>query len=78
VNPVGVIFVPYVFAPQLFIVLRGAEKIGRQFRAAHVIENLLFGFEPLALADVAHSFATARRQSLEVRWVVSCLSSSAR
>ena len=53
-NPVGVIFVPHVFAAQLFLGLRGAEKIGRQFRAAHVIENMLPGFEPLALMDVAH------------------------
>ena len=54
VNPVGVILVPHVFAPQLFLGLRGAEKIGRQFRAAHVIENMLLRLEPLALME-AHS-----------------------
>ncbi len=36
VNPVGVILVPHIFAPQFFLGLRGAEKIGRQLRAAHV------------------------------------------
>ena len=54
VNPVGVIFVPHVFAAQLFLGLRGAEKIGRQFRAAHVIKNMLLRLEPLALME-AHS-----------------------
>ena len=55
VNPVGAILVPHIFAPQFFLSLCGAEEIGRQFRAAHVIENMLLGFEPLALVDVAHS-----------------------
>ena len=53
-NPVRVIFVPHIFAAQLFLRLRGAEKIGRQFCAAHVIENMLLGLEPLALME-AHS-----------------------
>jgi len=51
---VGQLFLSHIFAPQLFLGRSGAEQIGRQFRAAHVIKHLLPGFEPLALADVTY------------------------
>ena len=53
-DPVRVSFVPHTFAAQLFLGLRGAEKIRRQFRAAQVVENVFLGFEPLAPVDAAH------------------------
>ncbi len=55
VNPVGNFFGTHVFAAQLILGLRCAEKIGRQFHAAHVVENVFLGFEPLPLMEVAHS-----------------------
>jgi hypothetical protein len=35
--------------------LRGAEKIGRQFSAAHMVEKVFLGFETLAFANISHS-----------------------
>jgi len=54
VDAVGDIFAAHVFAAQLVLGLRGAEKIGRQFQTAHVVKNMFLAFEPLPLMDVAH------------------------
>lgn len=52
--------VAHVFTAQLVLGLRRAEKIGRQFQAAHVVQNMFLAFEPLPLMDVAHSQAAVK------------------
>ncbi|AOJ58172.1 hypothetical protein AQ477_17770 [Burkholderia thailandensis] len=48
VRSIGVLLTLDTIASQLFLGLRGSEQIGGQFRAAHVVENLLTFLQPLS------------------------------
>ena len=52
--PVGLVgfgFAGDLFPPQFVLRLSGAEEVGGQFRAAHVIEDLFALFQPFAGMD---------------------------
>jgi len=49
---VGIVFAGDLFAAEFFLGLGGAEEIGGQLGAAHVIEDLLALFQPFPGVDV--------------------------
>jgi len=48
---VGPRFAAHFVASQLFLGLRGAEQVGHQFRATHVVKNFLALLQSLAGMD---------------------------
>ena len=58
VNPTGDFLGAHVFPAEFFLGLGGAEQVGGQFGAAHVVEDVLFGLEALAPVDVAPAQST--------------------
>lgn len=58
VGLVGFFFAGDLFAAEFFLGLSGAEEIGRQLSAAHVVEDLLALFQAFAAVDVLRAEAT--------------------
>src|ERR1019366_6820509 len=63
VNLAGAVFGSNVFPPQFVLRLGCAEQVRGQFRAVHVVENVLLLLQPLAPVDVAPPRALVRRRS---------------
>lgn len=55
---VGLVFAGDLFPAEFFLGLRGAEKVGDQFRATHVVEDLLAFLEAFAVVNVLRAEPT--------------------
>ena len=54
---IGALFAAHVLPLQFFFRLRGAEQVGSQFGAAHVVENLLALLQTLARMNILRAQA---------------------